>query len=1208
VSSFAGNLSGSLSTGTDYSAGTLTNCNTPVSQANCSATTLNSGANVTLMAGSQIVLGPGFTAQAANSSTSLVAQIGTPPPNFTLSLTPGTAAVLAGSTPVTYTVTVGALYGFTGAVTFAVSGLPSGATASFSPSSVSGSGSTTLSISAPVGTAGNYGFTVSATSGSLAHTGAALLSVQDFTWTVSPTSQSVIPYPTGTGYGTYTITATGINGFNSPITPIVSACAPPAEGTGMGYWPGGITGSGTTTFSLGPAYLGLNNTPIPFCMLVTGSSGGLSHQATVYLTAAPSADFSLGFSAGQVVPPPGTASYTVAVSSATSPQFAGTVNLCINGLPAGVTSSFGATNCATSGLGSLGLTLTAAAGTLQGTYPITITGVSGALEHFASTTLTILGAPDFSVSASPAIVTIVPGGTAIDTIVVNVSQGFAGTVVLSASGLPAGVAAAFNPPSITGSGLFGMTLTASFATSLGTTPIIIAGQSGTLVHTIAGFVTVGAPAPGTILSPFQNAVINGGSATFIWSAGVGVSQYVLSVGSGQGMSDLYLGTFGQGATTSPVVTVPTTGTVWARLTSTYSSGTSTYSDYHYGCGPGGGYGGGGGATAVLTGPSQATLLDTGQTTLVGPYYIALSNGVLLGADALTLCQASNTLIGVWVEYPSQWAPTTPNAFDLNFSASSTIAPGQYSVNCKWDIGEFGLATLANGISVYDATPVISGVSVVNGVSPNVFTPGVPFTVAISGANFGANGTVVVCALESSTGPCSQTTDFPDVHMQIGWNPEVLLVTMTSIAGAVGQYCVQVKSLGASGLGFAPAPGGGSGNTSNCVGPIVPNNLQLRVGCSGTSGQCPASTLSQNQCVYIDKTPHSPILTAQVLNSDGSPASGTASYTLTGVFDQSFPGPTYASGNLSDIIVVPEPWGGVIGPPALVPAGQVSPVPWQLFGGGQATVNWTYNGTAGSAFNFCVLGMNPDLAQVQPAAQAVPYWFAPNIGVHETNLSQFCDGTSRTNVGGYCNSSNTGMPDYGPPGGYGIFQFDPPPSLNEIWNWTANVAYDQTFLYGKAGPVANTNDSTVAYPFWIRQVNQWVAYNASQTAQGLPAVGPPPDQSYFVGQQYYPIGPPPPGSVPTCRFTLSPAPAPNYTAPTSGGGVYWFGDAIAMKRVGGAPQMGNVCGDYVCWDNVTNPASPQWSFYKANTANYDVVGDFCSCGTPGPWCQHSSITQ
>jgi len=199
-----------------------------------------------------------------------------------------------------------------------------------------------------------------------------------------------------------------------------------------------------------------------------------------------------------------------------------------------------------------------------------------------------------------------------------------------------------------------------------------------------------------------------------------------------------------------------------------------------------------------------------------------------------------------------------------------------------------------------------------------------------------------------------------------------------------------------------------------------------------------------------------------------------------------------------------------------------------------------------------------------------------------------------------------MPDYGPPGGYGIFQFDPPPSLNEIWNWPANVTYDQIFLYGKTGPVANTNDSTVAYPFWIRQVNQWVAYNATAPAQGLPTVGPPVDQSYFVGQQYYPIGPPPPGAVPTCRFTLSPGPAPNYTAPTSGGGVYWFGDAIAMKRVGGAPQMGNACGDYVCWNNAVNP--PQWSFFKANTVDSDVVGDFCSCGTPGPWCQHSSIAQ
>ena len=78
-------------------------------------------------------------------------------------------------------------------------------------------------------------------------------------------------------------------------------------------------------------------------------------------------------------------------------------------------------------------------------------------------------------------------------------------------------------------------------------------------------------------------------------------------------------------------------------------------------------------------------------------------------------------------------------------------------------------------------------------------------------------------------------------------------------------------------------------------------------------------------------------------------------------------------------------------------------------------------------------------------------------------------------------------------------------------------------------------------------------------------------------------PPPPNQAEggqACTFTLSPAPAPAYTVPTSGSGVYWFGDAIAMKRVAGAPQGLNDCGDYTCWDNVNSNALPHWAFFKA----------------------------
>jgi hypothetical protein len=64
----------------------------------------------------------------------------TPPPvDFTASVA-SAARVLAGAST-SYAVTAGAVNGFSGTVNLAASGLPAGATATFNPASVTGSGS-----------------------------------------------------------------------------------------------------------------------------------------------------------------------------------------------------------------------------------------------------------------------------------------------------------------------------------------------------------------------------------------------------------------------------------------------------------------------------------------------------------------------------------------------------------------------------------------------------------------------------------------------------------------------------------------------------------------------------------------------------------------------------------------------------------------------------------------------------------------------------------------------------------------------------------------------------------------------------------------------------------------------------------------------------------------------------------------------------------
>jgi hypothetical protein len=94
----------------------------------------------------------------------------------------------------------------------------------------------------------------------------------------------------------------------------------------------------------------------------------------------------------------------------------------------------------------------------------------------------------FSLSASPSSVSVAQGSSATSTITVVPQNGFSGSVTLSASGLPSGVTAAFNPnPTTTNSTL---TLTASATATAGTSTITITGVSGSTTETTTVSLTV----------------------------------------------------------------------------------------------------------------------------------------------------------------------------------------------------------------------------------------------------------------------------------------------------------------------------------------------------------------------------------------------------------------------------------------------------------------------------------------------------------------------------------------------------------------------------------------------------------------------------------------------------------------------------------------------------------------------------------------------
>ena len=384
-------------------------------------------------------------------------------------------------TTATDSVTVSAINGFTGTVSLSVSGLPAGVTATFSPTTVTGSAGTTLSfVATNTATVGAATVTITATSGSLTSTTTLTLNVTaepNFTISASPAAVSV---PAATS-GSASISIGYVGGLTGSVS--LSASNLPA-GVSANFSPNSVNSTGTVSVSFfvqsGTA-AGTSN------VTITGTDGAITHSVTIALTipgtSSPSFTISPATSTLTVAPGSSTAD-TVTVAGAGG--FTGSVTLAISGLPSGVTASF-STNPATA---SSVLTLTAGSAAAAGTSNLTITGTSGSLTASSNISLTINATqtPSFTLTKSAPTLSVTDGSAATDTITVVDAGGFTGNVTLTASGLPTGVAAVFGTNPTTGSSV--LTLTAGSTAAAGTSNIVITGTSGTLTATTSVALTV----------------------------------------------------------------------------------------------------------------------------------------------------------------------------------------------------------------------------------------------------------------------------------------------------------------------------------------------------------------------------------------------------------------------------------------------------------------------------------------------------------------------------------------------------------------------------------------------------------------------------------------------------------------------------------------------------------------------------------------------
>jgi polygalacturonase/uncharacterized membrane protein len=252
----------------------------PASVAGSGSSTLSVSTTSTTPAGTYTLTITGTSGTLMHSATVTLVVNAAATPDFSISATPASQTVTAGS-GTSYTATIGALNGFTGTVNLSVTGLPSGAAGSFNPASVAGSSTSTLSVSTASTTpAGTYTLTITGTSGALTHSASVTLVVNsatagDFTITATPASQTVTEG--GTSSTTYTTTISAVNGFTGTVSLSLSGVP---SGVTATFNPTSVAGSGKSTLSVSASSQAKVGT---YTLTIKGTSGTLTHSATVTL-------------------------------------------------------------------------------------------------------------------------------------------------------------------------------------------------------------------------------------------------------------------------------------------------------------------------------------------------------------------------------------------------------------------------------------------------------------------------------------------------------------------------------------------------------------------------------------------------------------------------------------------------------------------------------------------------------------------------------------------------------------------------------------------------------------------------------------------------------------------------------------------------------------------------------------------------------------
>jgi uncharacterized membrane protein len=331
-----------------------------------------------------------------------------------------------------------------------------------------------------------------------------LAATGNFTISASPASLTIAQG----NQGTSTITTTISGGFNSSIT---LSASPGPPGVTVSFNPTIIPapGAGNSGMTITVSHLAI---PGIYPITVTGNGGGIKQTTTITVTVVVAQDFTISASPASLSIGQGNQG-TSTITTTISGGFNSSISLSAAGVPLGVTVSFNPPAIPAPGAGNSTMTITVLHLAMLGTYPITVTGNGGGTKHTITVTLTVVGPQGFTLSASPASLSIVQGNQGTSTITATIGNGFNSSISLSAAAIPAGVTVSFNPSTIPapGAGNSTMTISVLHLAVPGTYPITVTGNGGGIKQTTTVMLTV-APAQDFLLSASPGSVtINQGS-------------------------------------------------------------------------------------------------------------------------------------------------------------------------------------------------------------------------------------------------------------------------------------------------------------------------------------------------------------------------------------------------------------------------------------------------------------------------------------------------------------------------------------------------------------------------------------------------------------------------------------------------------------------------------------------------------------------------